>query len=79
VSVGIERNEVDMRSRSAGNVATIIAAGCLVLLLVVVWLRGQQSIGDGFAIPVVLVLALGFAGCTVWAGVVALRRRGSGR
>lgn len=49
------------------------------LLLVVVWLRGQQSIGDGFAIPVVLVLALGFAGCTIWAGVVALRRRGSGR
>ncbi len=74
-----QRNEVDMGSRSAGNVATIIAAGCLVLLIVVVWLRGQQSIGDGFAIPVVSVLVLGFTGCTVWAGVVALRRRGRGR
>lgn len=44
----------------------------LLMMLVVLGLRREEVIADSIAVILIAVSVLGFAGCTVWAGIRAV-------
>ena len=70
---GREERGVVMKLPVYGAVVSIA------LLFVALFLRREDVISDPFAVPLVAIGVVGFAGCAIWAGVRSLKRSAGSR